>query len=422
MFWLIEAKRQLNEFNKKGYKEAYIEVIPYSYKTHPAITNVSLVYIRPFEATKGYMLTINHSEAMALNNEYIEELISKFDKLYVWDKKEFIHFYWRNNEVIDLSLAVPNYEKETTKTHRLFNNYKRYKDKLDINRIIPIVKHYEACEKNYNNLKQYKNEPVNKFYNQSVPLVFKFIEKNGIRVDSQIFEDYFNHNSKDRVYTQYNLRTTTTRPSNRFGGVNFAALNKENGCRKAFIPDNDRFVEIDISAYHPSLAAHLVDYKFDTDDIHKSFAEMYGVDYKKSKELTFKQLYGGVFKQYRHLEYFQKIQKYVDDLWEKFNTDGYVECLISKHRFEKDKLDNMNPQKLFNYLLQNLETSLNVLMLKHIIKRIIFKKTKLVLYTYDAFLFDLADDEEYLIKDIIKIFNRYNCKVKLKYGTNYDFE
>ena len=75
----------------------------------------------------------------------------------------------------------------------------------------------------------------------------------------------------------------------------------------------------------------VVDYKFDTDDIHKSFAEMYGVDYKKSKELTFKQLYGGVFKQYRHLEYFQKIQKYVDDLWEKFNTDGYVECLISKH-------------------------------------------------------------------------------------------
>ena len=47
------------------------------------------------------------------------------------------------------------------------------------------------------------------------------------------------------------------------------------------------FIEIDISAYHPSLAAHLVDYKFDTDDIHKSFAEMYGVDYKKSKEAYF---------------------------------------------------------------------------------------------------------------------------------------
>ena len=56
MFYIVETKRQLNEFNKKGYKEAYIEVIPYSDKTHPTVTNVSLVYIRPFEATKGYIL------------------------------------------------------------------------------------------------------------------------------------------------------------------------------------------------------------------------------------------------------------------------------------------------------------------------------------------------------------------------------
>ena len=422
MFYIVETKRQLNEFNKKGYKEAYIEVIPYSYKTHPTITDVSLVYIRPFEATKGYILTLDHSEAMPLNSEYIEESINKFDTLYVWDRKEFSHFYWWTNEVIDLSLSAPSYEKETTQTHKLFNSYKRYKGKLDINRIIPLVKHYEACEKNYNNLKQYKDEPINKFYNQSIPLVFQFIEKNGIRVDSQLFEDYFDFNSTDRVYTQYNFRTTTTRPSNKFGGINFAALNKENGCRKAFIPDNNKFVEIDISAYHPTLAAHLVDYKFDTDDIHASFAKMYEVDYKKAKELTFKQLYGGVFKQYKDLEFFQKIQKYVDELWEKFNTDGYIECMISKYRFEKDKLDNMNPQKLFNYLLQNLETSLNIRILKHIIKRIIFKKTKLVLYTYDAFLFDLADDEEYLIEEIENIFKRYGLKVKLKYGTNYDFE
>ena len=422
MFYIVETKRQLNEFNKKGYKEAYIEVIPYSDKTHPTITDVSLVYIRPLEATKGYILTLDHSEAMSLNSEYIEESINKFDKLYVWGRKEFRHFYWWTNEVIDLSLSAPSYEKETTQTHKLFNSYKRHKGKLDINRIIPLVKHYEACEKNYNNLKQYKDEPVNKFYNQSIPFLFQFIEKNGIRVDPQLFEDYFDRGSTDRVYTQYNFRTTTTRPSNRFGGINFAALNKENGCRKAFIPDNDKFVEIDISAYHPTLAAHLVGYKFDTDDIHASFAKMYGVDYKKAKELTFKQLYGGVFKQYKDLEFFQKVQKYVDELWEKFNTDGYIECMISKHRFEKDKLDNMNPQKLFNYLLQNLETSLNVRILRHILKRIIFKKSKLVLYTYDAFLFDLADDEEYLIEDIKNIFKRYGLKVKLKHGTNYDFE
>ena len=84
---------------------------------------------------------------------------------------------------------------------------------------------------------------------------------------------------------------------------------------------------------------------------------MYKVDYKKAKELTFKQLYGGVFKQYEHLEFFSKVKKYTEELWEKFNKEGYIECPISKHKFEKSKLENMNPQKLFNYVLQNLETT-----------------------------------------------------------------
>ena len=35
---------------------------------------------------------------------------------------------------------------------------------------------------------------------------------------------------------------------------------------------------------------------------------------------------------------------------------------------------------------------------------------------------DLADDEEYLIEDIKNIFKRYGLNVKLKHGTNYDFE
>ena len=129
MFYIVETKTQLNEFNKKGYKEAYIEVIPYSDKTHPTITDVSLVYIRPFEATKGYIFTVDHSEGLPLNSDLIEESISKFDKLYVWGKKEFSHFYWQFNEVTDLLLLAPSYEKLTTQTHRLFNSYKRYKDK-----------------------------------------------------------------------------------------------------------------------------------------------------------------------------------------------------------------------------------------------------------------------------------------------------
>ena len=418
MFWLIENTDQLKGFYNKGYKEVYIEIIPYSYTTHPVTTDVSLIYVHPLDAHKGYIVSIDHSESMPLNSEYIRELITTYDKVYTWGKKEFLHYFVHKN-VVDLSLHVPEYEMETTRAHQVLTQ--RNKSKQDINRIVPIVKHYETCEKNYNNLKLHFDERVNKFYNNRVPLVFNAIERSGIQVAPELFKQHFDKDWGDKVYTQYNYRTTTTRPSNRFGGINFAALNKENGCREAFIPRNNKFVEIDISAYHPTLAAQLIGYKFDTTDIHASFAKMYNVDYKKAKELTFKQLYGGVFKQYRDLEFFQKIQKYIDKLWDKFNNLGFIECPISEYKFEKEKLDNMNPQKLFNYLLQNLETSKNVCILWDIIKLLKNAKTKLVLYTYDAFLLDYDENEEELLIRIEKVFKRHQLNIKVSDGDNYDF-
>jgi len=418
MFWLIENNEQLLNLYKLNYKEAYIEIIPYSYKTHPIKTNISLIYLRPLKSKKGYILSLNHSESISLNSEYIVKLISNYDILHVWGKKEFLHYYVHKN-IKDLSLLSPEYELETTKAHQILTQ--RNQDKLDINRIIPIVKHYETCEKNYNNLKQYINEPINEFYNNRVPLVFNAIERNGIQVDRELFKEHFNQDWGDKVYTQYNYRTTTTRPSNRFGGINFAALNKENGIRKTFIPKNDKLVEIDISAYHPTLASSLIHYSFDGRDIHASFAKMYGVDYKKSKELTFKQLYGGVFDQYKHLEFFQKIQNFIDNLWDDFQTKGFIECPISKYKFEKSKLDNMNPQKLFNYLLQNLETAKNVHILWDIIKILKNKDTKLVLYTYDAFLLDFKITERTTLERILDVFKKYKLKTKITHGNSYDF-
>ena len=102
MFWIVENFNQLKSFYNTGYKEAYIEVIPYSYKSHPVETQVSLVYIRPLLATKGYMFAIDHSEAMRLESELIAELIMSYDTLYVWGKKEFMHFYVHKN-IIDIS-------------------------------------------------------------------------------------------------------------------------------------------------------------------------------------------------------------------------------------------------------------------------------------------------------------------------------
>ena len=420
MYWLVEDEEQLNVLINSGYKEAFIEVIPYNDTIHPVQNHVSLVYIRPIEASKGFMVCITHSESLNALNMRINDLLNKFKILYCRDKKEILH-YFPNKALYDITPPPHTYIRPTTQTHDLY--YRQHKDNPELNLIIPIVKHYELCETIFEDLKANINNKKTKydeFFNSRVSVVFNAIERSGIRIHNDTFSEYFHAVDGEYVNTQFNLKTTTTRPSNKFNNVNYAALNKENGCRKSFIPRNNRFVEIDISAYHPSLSARLIDYDFAGVDIHSHFASLYGVDYKKSKELTFKQLYGGVFKNYKHLEFFQKIEKYVGELWDKFQSDGYVECKVSGYRYEKEKLDNMNPQKLFNYILQNLETSTNVLILWDILCILREYKTQLVLYTYDSFLLDVDDDEDVLWK-IREVFIKYQLNIKEIEGYDYNF-
>lgn len=417
MYWIIEDKNQLRKFWQSGYKKCFIEVIPLNPFEHPQENNISLVYLRPLEATKGFMLGINHNETL---NEIpnLSKFLRKFEKLYCRDKKEILHYYALPN-LYDINISPQKEEIEFTLTHNFF--YKNNPEYKEINTIIPIVKHYELCEDIFNKLKDNigQEDEYSDFFNKNTSLVFNYIERNPLSVNVKKFEEYFHLLEKPYVHTKFNIKTTTTRPANAFKGVNYAALNKKNGCRESFIPKNDMFVEIDMSAYHPYLSTRLIDYEFQYEDVHAHFAELYNVDYDEAKKLTFKQLNGGVFKQYQHLEYFQKITELINKNWELYNTNGYLKCPISGFKFRQDKLTNMNPQKLFNYLMQNMETSLNILILKDIIKLLIGKNTKLVLYTYDSFLFDWDETEQELIEQIREIFTKYKLKTKEKSGYNY---
>jgi len=63
MYWLVEDKEKTNTLTTIKLKEAYVEVIPFSNNIHPVENNVSAVYIKPTNGSKGYMVTIEHSEA-----------------------------------------------------------------------------------------------------------------------------------------------------------------------------------------------------------------------------------------------------------------------------------------------------------------------------------------------------------------------
>ena len=81
----------------------------------------------------------------------------------------------------------------------------------------------------------------------------------------------------------------------------------------------------------------------------------------------------------------------------------------------------MNPQKLFNYILQNLETSTNVLILWDILCILRKYKTQLVLYTYDSFLLDVDDEEVEVLEEIREVFKKFKLNIKEIEGYDYDF-
>jgi hypothetical protein len=412
MYWLIEDPKHIDILASIKHEVAYVEVIPTSHNLHPVENEVCAIYIRPRDDSKGYIIPINHSETINSTIDDCLKVLNSIKNIYVRDRKEFLHYFCLKH-CYQHSPSPHTYIPQQTTAHTYI--YNKYLNIQHLNTIVPIVKHYEVCEQNYAN---FKGE-VNPFYNKAA-LVFNQLERAGIKVDPLLFKEYFGQQVDEFVYTQYNLNTLTTRPSNAFNTINFSALNKDNDERKCFIPRNESFIEFDISAYHPTLLANLCGYDFGIDDIHLSFSKMYGVDYAKAKEITFKQLYGGIWKEYETLDFFRQVKAYTDDLWKTFNTNGYIKCPISDHKFVKNDLENMNPQKLLNYVLQNLETANNVLILYEIFKILRGKNTKLVLYVYDSFLFDVDENEPEVILKVLGIFNKYKLQVKTKKGKNYN--
>ena len=426
MFWLIETDKDLEVLQQKVIKEAFVEIIPHHDHIHPALNKISLVYIRPFNDIKGYMLCLDHSETFSLNKTLVNAILQKIERVWVQDKKQAL-YYFPLKCLSDLSQIIPPYIQDPPKVYNHF--YSKYPTYKETNKLIPVTKHYEKCEHIYDHVRSVLPKELPDwfdFYNSKVVLAFFGIEKNGLKIDKYEFDKHYELNqewysiSDDRIYTSYNLATTTRRPSNSFNGVNFAAINKENGSRRSYISSHG-FVEFDISAYHPTIVGRLLTYDFGVSDVHQAFADLYQTSYQEAKEITFKQLYGGVFKEYEHLEFFKKVKEFVTINWDVFNNSGEVIVPISGYCFKKSELENMNPQKLFNYMLQNIETAINTRILMDIHKLLRGKKTKIVLYTYDSFLFELGDGEDGIEIEINKVFEKYKLITKTKKGYDYDF-
>ena len=94
---------------------------------------------------------------------------------------------------------------------------------------------------------------------------------------------------------------------------------------------------------------------------------------------------------------------------------------IFERPLHKDALpDDMNANKLFNYMLQATETEHNITVIHRIMDTLQGHDSKFILYTYDSMLFDyaLTDGKELILKLKDVMSERGAFPVKIKAGAD----
>jgi hypothetical protein len=165
-------------------------------------------------------------------------------------------------------------------------------------------------------------------------------------------------------------------------------------------------VEMDFSGYHPRLIGELVKYPLTSDNIYEDL----GIE----KTVMFENLYGGIRKEHINHPYFKHVQTFIDDMWVTYQYGKSYETPL--RIFNINEVNNST--KMFNYIIQGLETYTNVNILSDIIEYLQDKKTKIILYTYDAFLFDFSKEDG--TETLHKLVELMKYPVSVKVGKNYN--
>lgn len=411
---MIEQIEDFEKFKFLSHGDWIVHAVPLKDNVHPCDNSISILFIRVISTKKTYYYAFNHPDSIPTINKTIILNWIKTSSNIKWaiDKKSFCQLinlpnvydanfclFLEKNEILNV------YDYDTVAHNVIRRNSKN----VDyINGIIPLMKHLESFNEMCISIEKIISPLTDQLININTTMFDSLgeLEMNGIYVDKNIFSRYFSltPNSEGIVFSQYNLYTSTGRPSNRFGGVNYAALNSTNGCRNAFISrygNDGKIVVIDYITFHPRIVCMLTGYKIDVNiNIYTYLAKLYfrkelvdEFDISESKKLTFRQFYGGVEQKYAHIKYLSNLKDYIYKNWNFFTKNGYVLTPIFKRKITDKHIIDPNPAKVFNYILQAVEGEIAISQMKIVLSYLRTKKTKAILYTYDSLIFDFHKED-----------------------------
>ena len=417
---IVESQSEVNEFLQM-WETTPSTIIPIwnDLEKHPMNNELSFLFIRL--GNTDFILIYNHIDG---KSQQIDLSTSTQPK-WVLNKKGLLQMDTNIQNLFDISthtffeesrlLELKNEEKQ------FINHYSRMGIRDNLGKIAPLMKWGEHLKSFVDSLTL--PTPTPSWMNNDVIPLLSDIERFGVRVDEKKFIDRWpqatKHLKDTTLYTEYNPYTITSRPSNRYGGINFSALNKKDGTRDVFVPkENSIFLQMDYDAYHPRIIGKLIDYELPKTSVHQWLADQYGVPYDESKGITFQLLYGGIPEEFDEIPYYKGVREFIEKLWSKSTEVGYLQT--QHRRIPLSSIEGVNPQKLFNYLLQATETELNMGIMKKVVEFIKQTKIELTLYTYDSFLMSVPTDIDIsVIKKLKEIIESFGFPIKADWGTDY---
>jgi len=426
---IVETNKEKDQFLEYWNNEQST-IIPIweDLERHPMNNRLSFLYVR--FPNLDFILPFNHNDCEPLTIDLTRSEQPKW----IWNKKGFLQtdINIQNLKDVQTALFFENHKiyDFNSKLEPLTNFYTRLGIRDGLGSSLPIMKWGEVLREivgewgdispsHPNYLREFLKDNTTWIDDTMIPLLSQ-IERKGIRVDTEKFIDRWPNHQKHihvgNVFTEYNPYTITSRPSNRHGGVNFAALNKNDGSRESLIPqDNKLFLQFDYDAYHVRLIGKLIKYKLPETSVHQWLADQYGCSYDDSKGRTFRILYGGVTDEDRKIPFFDKVDKFIQKLQTSSIEKGYLQTPKGR-KIPLGWIEQPTAQKFFNYLLQATETEFNIEVMEKL------RKLRLplpILYTYDSFLFEFDDSEVEEIKLVKSVLESYGFPVKADWGKNY---
>ena len=415
---IVRSNQQYNSACKALLEHTtFILPIPLADVVHPRDSSICVLYVYDIDDLISYMIPIDHPD-VSVNFP----LPLDITRAYTPSIKTAYALGISATELFDLELLYYfNSGKKLTLEKTAAHNFieRKFWKYPKNSQLVPILKLLEYCKNNrktyietIGNINSLSTEYIE--YNRDITDVYSYLESSGINTTSGI------------EYTHYNLFTSTGRPSNTNNGINYAALNKDDGSRDRFVSrfENGMLVEFDFDAYHLRLISKLIDYDLPDGSVHEYLGKYYfGKDtltpeeYQEAKKINFKILYGGIPKEFKNIEFFKLTGEFIEKLWHEWKSKSYITTYLYKRRMTKERLGEMNPQKLFNYYIQAYETEHNITVVKRFKKVLDDKKTKVVLCTYDSFLFDFDISDG--LETLQQIKSAMDIPSKVSVGANY---